>query len=66
MQKKTKINASEYFNQEKIPEDWFLPISEFGQSDWVKTYMDPEARSQTLKVTLEAMIKERQKERRKK
>jgi hypothetical protein len=66
MQKKTKINPSEYFNQEAVPEEWFLPISEFSQSEWIKNYMDPDARKETMKVTLEAMVKEKQKERRKK
>ena len=64
--RKTNIPQSEYLDYKKVPEDWFIPISRFGLSDWIKNYMEPEARTQTLKVTLEAMVKEKQKERRKK
>ena len=59
--KKTKIPADEYLDQQKIPEDWFIPISEFGSSDVIKNYMEEDARKKVLKVTLEALVKERRK-----
>tara|TARA_R110002126_G_scaffold103952_1_gene237187 strand:+ start:6703 stop:6900 length:198 start_codon:yes stop_codon:yes gene_type:complete len=63
---KSKIPKDQYFSLEKMPEEWFMPLSEFSQSEYVKEYMDPEARSKTLKVMLEHMVAEKVKERKKK
>jgi len=64
--RQTKIHPSVYFDSTKIPEDWFMPFSEFSQSDHVKNYMDPEGRAKTLKVMLDSMISEKKKARTKK
>jgi hypothetical protein len=56
---KTKIPRDQYFDLTRIPEEWFMPLNEFSKSEWVKEYMDPEARKETLKLMLEAMIKEK-------
>lgn len=58
---KSKIPKDMYFDISKIPEEWFMPLNEFSQSEWVKEYMDPEARKETLKLMLEAMIKDKRK-----
>lgn len=63
---KSAVPNSAYFDSQKIPEEWFMPFSEFSQSEHVKQYMDPEARAKTLKVMLEAMIAQKKKERAKK
>ena len=64
-QPKTKIPVNEYLDQNKIPESWFMPMSELN-SDYCKQYMEPEGRLKTLKVMLESMIKDQQKQRAKK
>lgn len=64
-QKQTKLPTDQYFSLEKIPEEWFMPISELN-SERCKQYMDPEGRAKTLKATLEAMIEQKQKDRKKK
>jgi len=64
-QKQTKLPTDQYFSLAKIPEEWFMPVSELN-SDRCKEYMDPEGRKQTLKATLEAMVEEKKKERKKK
>ncbi len=63
---KSKLPPSVYFDSSKIPEEWFMPFSEFSQSDHVKNYMDPEGRAKTLKVMLDSMIAEKKKGRTKK
>lgn len=63
---KSKLPPSVYFNPDQIPEDWFMPFSEFSQSDHVKTYMDPEGRAKTLKVMLDSMISQKKQQRSKK
>jgi len=65
-EKKSKLPPSVYFDSSKIPEEWFMPFSEFSQSDLVKNYMDPEGRAKTLKVMLDSMIAEKKKARTKK
>ena len=64
-QKSNKYKPDSYFDLKNVPEEWFLPISEL-TSERCKQYMDEEARLKTLKVTYEAMVKSRQKERGKK
>jgi len=64
--RQTKIHPSVYFDPEKIPEEWFMPFSEFSQSEHVKKYMDPEGRAKTLKVMLDSMISQKTKARAKK
>jgi hypothetical protein len=65
-EKKSKLPASVYFDSSKIPEEWFMPFSEFSQSEHVKNYMDPEGRAKTLKVMLDSIISQKKKERTKK
>lgn len=61
-QQQKKLPKDEYFHIDKIPESWFMPVSELN-SDFVKEYMDDEGRKKTLKATLEAMVEQKQQER---
>lgn len=65
MDSKNKFPPNSYFDPSKIPEDWFMPISELN-SEHCKQYMDPEGRAKTLKATYEAMLKQRKESRTKK
>lgn len=64
--KKTNLPGDIYSDHHKIPEDFFIPISEFSQSEIIKSYMAPEERNRVMKATYEALIEEKKKERRKK
>ena len=63
---KSKLPTDEYFSLEKVSEDWFMPLSEFSSSDYVKEYMDPQGRAKTLKVMIENIVAEKVRERKKK
>ncbi len=65
MDRAKKLPTDQYFSLAKIPEEWFLPVSELN-SDRCKEYMDEEGRKKTLKATLEAMVEEKKKERKSK
>jgi len=65
MDQKTNNPVERYFDVNKIPEDWFMPISELN-SEHCKKYMDPEGRLKTLKATYEEMLKSRKQSRAKK
>lgn len=58
MDQKTNHPVDRYFDVNKIPEEWFMPISQLN-SEHCKQYMDPEGRAKTLKATYEEMLKSR-------